>query len=914
LVFPVGSTSIQCDAAVFSLNVTRGWLPSELELEFDGQPFQGMFLESYPHDTTGVYATNWWGLATIEKTFTTPIKASNLNFTISVQWNQTISPGIHFDVIFDAIKYRNTTTYSYYTLEINNLPSWNVSFPLDQSEIRFNNWRLEEFWFFVPDDWTVNSLFVPNGEDLNWLVNTTFENDLGLQSKIVKVKNDSVFGLLPANGDGNYSLTCQSENYLKKCALNLVYDSYSWENNGFMRGDNISAEVWVSDSKNKFIQDTGNASLFLYNTTGNVIADFNDQSIDVNTTHSIYKFNQQKIFESDQSTPLGTYSVVAKWLNGDQAGIILRQFYLNNYTTEFIDIVYENQTKSNQIWGMVNSNNVKTDLGDYNFFIYAIENMTGISNPNTLVEANISQSLPNSLVLEKFSQNETVLNPGEQISVKLGIRNINTTLTWNVSITARIIMYQRHEWIVTESDSVWNILESAGDPNEADANIYEVLLDIPEMDEGFNSPIRFAPMAIELQIKIHDTVIKTISHVNLNSYGVDLPLFYYTNTTDATFEGRVLDVVEFNDRTSQAFISNIPRENMRLPGVINYHIQISNDYLMTMNYEYFQSRYEKVDGQIAQIKIVQPNYRFTDVVNITGIAQDEYGNPLSSVSLNLMYQDTKTKDWSDGRTVSGATAFSTLVDGTFNFQMPLSQLPRNIEQKLQIKFAGNISVREISSVFDFNIPLNNANISIVLTETSFYVGSENIIDVSVRNVGNATLKSIFVSVSDSDFDLVVIEGIDHKKDLLKPGESYLFQIKFYVKVFSGNYSNFTINIGAFNVDMSEIYNTSKFFDFKVYRINDQAILKTFVLILFFGGIALLWVFGVLYIMRRISEINQAPTSLTEQDQKPKEKRRAGKYVKIAELQRKQVENDENSSNQTSSTSLDDLIKEEQDKS
>ncbi|MHA1475954.1 MAG: hypothetical protein ACTSQ5_12300 [Promethearchaeota archaeon] len=369
-----GAVLHETDAAAFSINLTRPYRPSEIEAKIETESIQDTYttIENYPYDTTGDYATTWWGFGTIDHTYDTPIQATFNNFEVPINWNTTIYSGdINLDVKYNVEKYYYENAKSEYTLILEENPTWNVSYYFDNESSKFDNWNFVEMRYFLPDDWTFIE-FIGGKYQLDYTINTTLSADDTNQN--VLIVNSSIV----EDGEaGIYQIKAESNNYIKTCSLQLHYNDYQWKTNGFMPGDNVSLAVGVSDSDGRWIQNNGEITANLYNKTGDLVSMYTlyDNTISTNDTYSWYKFQSQDIFYNTDSLPTGTYNVVLNWTNGDEVGLFKRELYLNNYVANFSDFDnYDQETNSNQIRGTVDE--IITDIDTYDLYFYAIKNLT----------------------------------------------------------------------------------------------------------------------------------------------------------------------------------------------------------------------------------------------------------------------------------------------------------------------------------------------------------------------------------------------------------------------------------------------------------------------------------------------------------------------------------------------------------
>jgi hypothetical protein len=909
-----GYPSIQCDAAAFSINLTRGWMPDELNVTIEEVLVTSSYIEDYPHDENGVY---WWGLGTISHDYNTAIKSDGSNFTVSLSWDTSLLASVDFGVNYTVNKYFNKNSTTIYTLEIDTVPKWNVTFTYDANS--FGNWKFLEMWYFVPLDWTVSSLIATDGVD--YLENTTYEYNIDSQI-VLKVNNESVVGL-QSSPNGNYTLMSTSPNYIKNCSLNLRYKDDEWQTNGFMKGDNASVMVGVSDKQNKFIDNNGSTTVKLYNTTGHLNPSYilSDDTIDVNGTYSYYKFDKRNIFVTNDTVMDGEYNVIATWKNGEEAGIYKRPLYVNAFDSTLINSSYDEYSGNNQVLGLVDT--IETDLDDYSLFMFAIQN-TSLDGTDFVINDSLDYELANNLHIRSYAQNETVLNKYEDVKFIVELENRNTTINYDVTIAVDIISYSNDNWVIANASSPEKNLAIYGDTNGNDMKKFDITVSIPDMQTGgVNCPIRMGPMVAIIRVELDN---KTVSQVPRGE------LLFYSNQTDAEFEGKVLAVNEYRNRVGPSFIAGFNRAALNIPGYTYYFAQISNKYYMSMDSEKSIFTYELATGEIKDLTVVETFINRSSTITLTGLALDEFGESIVSADLYLKYENTTGQFLP--LNVSTTNKFKAEADGKFSIQVSLLQTPQRSNLVLQVSFLGNQNLTAFDDTVEIQINDFENHIKYYLVPTTIVVGYRNLMDVVVKNVGNSTLTNISLSLLESDFAGSINSKNVLTTDSLKPGQSLTFQIDFWDQDYDTTSANFTLKFESIVEETGEEFDTSGEYQFEVYRTNEEGLTTIIVLIVFFVSVALLWVVGIVSIRKKMKDMNKLPDDV-EKDTTPR-KRRGGKYVKISELSRKKPEDkadkkeqektstsevkpDSKKSSETKkskkeeSTSLDDLINQEKTK-
>lgn len=891
------------DAALFAINLTRAYFPEEIELKIENDPITSTYTfdenimydsfdDAAPYDN---YAAYWWGCGTIDHVYDAPIATDGNKMQVNLTWNPEIYSGdIYFTVSYDVQKYFDDEATTEYNLTLDEAPAWNVNYNYTSTNDRFVNWSLMEAWYFIPLDWSVSD-FVVNSTTTSYLENITYPSTIDEQ-QVVKVQE------LFISASGIYELQATSNNYIQNCGVNLDYEGNLWPTNGFMIGDNVSITVGILDSEDKYLSD-GIVTASLFNTTGELDSSYilTDNSIDENTTYSRYLFESDNAILSN-ATVEGEYNIIVNWTNGEEAGILRRPFYVNHYAVPNpIEISYQSDISANQITAGIDTFDTDIPNNEYNIFMYAVRENGG---ENQIDEETNVQMLYN-VYMTNYLQNETFFNAGEDVNIIIDLENRHTSLNLNVDVKVQLVYQNNAEMVIVEK-SIPKSLAIYGASSGLDKQKYNFTLSIPTVQEGgVNCPIRNSPMKMN--------IIATIDGDEIYS-GMQDNVIYYSALNETSFDGEILDVKEYNARSGPSFIGNMPRTNLNLPETVSYFIQLENGYLMTSDAEICDIATEitKVDGKITDLYITESEFDHSSTVHLVGKALDEYGNRLAGTSLNLFYDNTPsndTDDWKALTTTADLTTITTNANGEFTAIIDLSQAPIDTNLELKVEFPGNGTHEGMSLTLQESMPEYESILSVsVDSSITMIADTNNVITVRLMNNGNTKLKNITVAIVESEFEETEILLSDTFDLLvLNPYEEASFQIVLNQKSFDENSISLNFTVKCEIEQTGETLEETKDVEFKTYAVNENRVLITATVIAFIAGTALFWIYGVIYIKKKVAEIN-APVETISDVKKTKSKRRVGKYVPISELSTKSDKVEK--AKEESSTSLDDLLDEE----
>lgn len=892
----------KADAANFAINLTRAYLPSEINLEIDGKPVNDAYIWDYPHDelddsdpNVAYYASYWWGYGSIDVIFDEPIPTVLENFTVELNWDESIYSGsISFSVSYDVQKFYIESVATTYTLEVEVLPYWNVSLDFDATNSRFTHWNFSKLSYLIPDNWVIEDIEDSTSSILNSAQETGVKDDFKY----------TIFNSSIIDHSDNYTLLAHSPNYMRavNTFLNIAGEN-QWLTNGFMQNDDIALSVGLLTDENKYLENYGEVSALLYDVDGELVpaSTLSDSTLDDNSTYSWFDFEQTPLLETDGTTELGTYTAILNWTNGDQAGIKMHKIYVNQYASTIHKLNVLESTHVNQLIGTVNA--FSTDLGDYDISIYAVKPLTETPDSFILNETRNS-ALGSNLYLTNYALNETLLNANEEVHLVLDLENRHLTLDYNVSITVNLVYALNHDSsIVSTAESV--LISKYGTADESDKQQVDLIFTVPDvLTGGENCPIRNMPMQIKLTTKIDDTQINE---------RVESQYLYYSELAESEFEGRILTVKNYADRTGPSFTANIERSLLDLPGDVVYFAQVYNDYYMAMvNEVNFTSENNKIFGIFEDLAVSQSPIDHFATQTFSGSIINENSDILKNTELEFFFDSRENvsagnEQW---ESLIGTEGVNTIVsddEGKFSFEFNMSLTPRIPEVSILVKFAGNATYFSFNSTYTLIKNTYESSIEITLDTNPTLIRNEhNLISGSIRNTGNSTLKNISITIfSDYGAEINLLDGLTFVD--IEAGETVQFQVDFFDSNYKGDTVSVSVNVSAIVKESGLPINQDAQFDFNTYRTNVEGLRNLGFVLLFIAGAVVLWIFGAKYMKTKINEIN-SPLIEEEVSKSKKSKRKGGKYVSVSDLSIKQ---EKSKDVPDEGTSLDDLLDEEE---
>ncbi len=879
------------DASQFKLNVTRGYMPSDFN---NSLKIQEKFVQDYPLTYSNEPILTW-GLGYWTHNFTNPIGSNPSNdFQIYLTWNITTIKDFKFEVNYtvEAFRAENATTAYYANYDQD--PQWSFNYTLSLSDSRYNTWNFTKIMFIYQDYFTAQNLTIPDftrvlnqtgGEtpfregEVSVFTENPIYKKVVVSTNIINVSEKSKYR-------GTYSLNLTSYNTILANNMHsyINYNGKLWETQGFMYGDNISLTLDIQDhndlappSANGF----ANISLFYPNGTLLSYIYSSSGSPSLDGTRLTYDFNNNTILNLTNIIPLERdlstikhYSIGYFWTNGSEIGCNKIPIYIDAYEINISDLIYDRAVGKNTLLGST-LNNALDDF-EYTLYIGSINETSNdyipefypVNNSEVNQEITYEQwgtGISTTVLLKSFLQNETVLNPEEDINIKVSLQNLYIH-SLDVKISVKFVSLANEEWIIDEFESDTKNLALFG--AQGDTKEFNVTLSIPKYNpdltwKGQNAPIRQGGVKSIVSIYIEDNLADTYES---DEYSL------VVNSTDDLFEGNIIALKNSSPGNSigQYFERD---ECIYLPNETSFVINIYDKNYVSIYSQIVKKFNLNLDSNFTNINFPS-EIKQGEIFNITSTLETELGEILPNKLVNLQYER-------NGIWINTSTPQLTGVNGETNFEVNTLNINILGATPFKLNWAGDVDYLNNSNIFQvpIEVALNKLSLSSEDDESFLYNNRISTIELTIKNTGNSTLKII---LDDIEIDIEK-RGIDYEiigqdEIILKPGDSETIQIEIEV----GNIGfeeevEVKVKIKAVNILTNEVILISKTIDIDIISsplIN--YIIEYFLFIIL--AIFALMLFIAYYYSRHIKK----RIELSAKDVAEKRPRR-GKYVKVSEL-------------------------------
>ncbi|MBD3215068.1 MAG: hypothetical protein GF311_20845 [Candidatus Lokiarchaeota archaeon] len=902
-----GGQSNDFDASSFTVNVTRGYMPTDFEVDSN----KTLRIQNIPLNDTRevsfIYSSIYqWGVGSWDAEFPNPVyDGADDDFDIALTWNQS-GTGItdfSFNLSYIAIAYHEGESTATYLADYNGDIEWSLEYTLSSNWLTLDNWNFTEMWFLYP--WYHNnlSLITPSTGSQNVLDQTAGETRLHENNTLDKL----VIPYSLSNFSGLYELNLTSLNVLNQIYSYINYKGNLLETSGFMFEDNMTIGADIT-GPGTFAPTGGTANATLFNPVGSVYATDTESpgTLSFDKTLLTYDFNNNTLLEVDASVPEGIYYLAIIWENGSLIGIGNIPIYINHYELTFKELNELEDENSFLLTDISRFNDKNDDYYPYQLLGASINETDEFpDNFYAIKQEQLAQKFlyKNEIELElrNFLQNESIINPEEEISFKITLKNNRRGITIpNVKVSVKLVSPINDNWIMATDDSTLQTLEGAGNPNGNDQKNFTVSLQMPNIEgpdgfwPGYNSPIRLGGAKTIITIYIDNEEIYSYNSPDLG---------LLVNQTEDLFEGYILSLSNTPEGTDNGASIQIPRDKcIYTPEKTTLLINIQ-DYNHISSYQLYSNTYEMNKSSKFQSIATTPETPVQgESFNLTSQLTTEFGTILPGETVNCeSYNGT---DW----VLIGNSPQGTDSDGktTFHIDTTAIIIENNIVQ-LRLSWDGKENItgtnKEINvTLFSYN---NELSISANFRNPPIYRNSEAVLDITLTNIGDSNLNitSILLTFPGISPFYQIIAKDSYSLQFFEPGKSTAMVYKISFQSIPTNTLSINVSIIATNIDTSETITVETTISVSVLDYPIFENFMNFFTLIMISILALIIAISLYYsyiLKRRIETPVSKPAA---------KKKRRGVYKKVSEI-KEETEKEEKKKAKKKKTDLDSLLEEE----
>ncbi|MHA1762731.1 MAG: hypothetical protein ACTSYC_03105, partial [Promethearchaeota archaeon] len=819
-----------------------------------------------------------WGKGRWNRELTTPISADKFNHLfITLTGYHALTKDLSFNVTYLAEIYQNENVTSIFHVNYNGVPLWTLNSTLDPNH--YLNWNFTEYWFIYPNFWEPCNLTTPNPADGDILGSigtaTSFSenprfNKLILTTSIVNVSNPLY--------NGSYVLNLTSYNCINQMHSFLNFDGILWETEGFMIGDNISVSLYIQDSFGIAPSSgSANASLFFPNNSLVPASTlFSDQGSLISGESLLkYDFSNHTLINISANLPIvGKYQIGFFWTNGSAIGCKKIYIYIDNYKIELSGASYYPEIGVNVLEGRF----VKKILNTYSILMASVNETTGTWIPNyysinneSLNEIFTYQLSEHSfnVSLKSFRQNETILNPNEEISFKITLENQDDITDLDVRIKVQLLSLVNEKWIIAETNSNLVKLKCNGHPK--DSTTFNLSITMPSYDpqtnrwNSVNSPVRLGGVKTRVQVYVEDT---NVGYFDYPDYAL------LTNVNETDFEGEIITTKPSFNITSNIITKAFERkECLYSPKSTHFIINLFDEnYMSTLISPNFSETF-KSDSKFENITYSPSTPIKGNILTLSATLKSEFDE--------IMMNKRVTCEYFDGNSWINITSKKTDSAGVVSFT--IETLPLSIQENFafRLKWLGDTNFLSKTQEVPINITSQFNQLSLhfnVQENQEFYRIRNNTLTITITNTGNSTIRILDINIEfDLNINYTIIEKNVYELNRLESGQSTSLMIEFTIPNIETDLLNITVSVRGQNVLSNEIVRTQAETSLTLLDPSLPTIIISISALIAIGGI---WIFSIWYSRKLIVKI-ETPK---EEIPKKKKKIKKGKYVKVSELE------------------------------
>lgn len=863
-----GYTSDPLDASGFKLNITRGYMPSDFEVDDNTLNIQDVPLQNRIIQQSGKSDLTW-GLGQWDNDFPNTIEnTAQNNFQIELNWSTTVATDFEFNVTYLVNAYSAENSTSTYHVDYNDIPTWNLNYSFTEKNVVPTNWELLEFWFTYPNYHNATELDGPSG--------TQTVSETSIEGTVL----DKVVISTPTDGD--YNLSLASFNGVSGMQSYLNFDGTLWETRSFMIYDNISVSMDVQ-GPNTLAPIGGDANVSLFYPNGTKVTDIHSTNGEISEDNTVltYDFNNNTIINLTDSIPLEDefegndhYVLGFFWNNGSALGAKRIPIFIDQYDISVDELAFNEEIGQNVLTG-----NVKKVSNQFSYLVGTVNDITGSPyNPDTYFIENRDLNRQFSyehgdntfkVKLDYVLQNETILNPSEDFNLKISLQNLND-INLDTKVSAKVVSLTNEEWIITEATSNVATLNPKGFENNTDTYEFNVNLTMPSIQNGkwygINGPVRQAGAKTIVTVYVEGEDVGTYQSPNQT---------LLTTESETDFEGNIIALKNIQDTTTNAILNVFDRDEcLYSPQTTKILFNIYDQNYLSSNESLLNSFTLKQNTEFVNITRIPENPPYGITYNLTAVLTSEFDSLLQGKNVSLQYYFNNS--WTH------ITSDLTDNEGIANLEIDSLDLNLNRSTLLRLTWDGDAKYMKTSKNFTTGLVMQNNQLSIrgPNEEVQIYRGKKAVISLVLTNTGNSTVKITNTSLSFNqsiDYSIVGFDNLELSD--LKPGETTELRIQMTVPRNVPDDFSFNASINAQNKASNISFTTEKTLSVTVLDFPIEDFFTGIFPGVIIGAIAFSWLLSISY-ARKITKKIETPIQKAGKKGKPK-----GEYKKVSELEK-----------------------------
>src|SRR5271157_2789885 len=781
----------EVNAAPFKVKLTRGLVPSDLNMTINGTAIKNWTLNpTIPYSGSNfAWGRGYWNQTGLS------IAAISGKYKLGMTWNSTVMGNFIYNATAQLIAYANDPGMTICRIS-RNAPAWEVNYNF--SRTAYANWAAYAINLTYPADWVMVNLTYP---DLVNHYNSSRVWKLNSYQLFYGINETMITAILPSKyQQGPYTAWFTSPNYLKSVTTYLQCNSTTYYPvTQYSKGDAMSARVAVQSKSGKPVFN-GAVNMTVFSPTSSYA--FKASSNVINSTAGFvtsYHFNEATLHVFNNTDLIGQYLARTFWFNGSEVGNAYPYIYNVNYAvSEFsakelpdqgVDWLYGSfTTGANQ---SIPTNIVHVALD---------------TSKKVPLNINVSQTIGD-LVFETFNQSETVFNPGETVHFGFDIKSNSLVFQHSVKVQVRVIQaLQPDRIIMNASTAAPFVLNYTGGVNAE--HVFTINANFPTGNAGFNAPLRHALLETRVQLYVDGLLAST--WLSNKTYAVKMD--------NSSIDGTVLGVAMNTNQTGRVFSQTFNRVNQTVfnkPTTFMLLLESSDGVTLTTNLfrnltNTMSSKFENITVAPITGDVFAVNNRMTITVNLS-----LENGALFRTTTNISVMKNSSQTWVPYNSVTGTNALP-VSNGSFTATFLLPGLyTRNFS--VALNWSGfSTTIAKTSTIIVINLTNYNATAKIIPYSNviDVYGGNvKNFYSFIVQNTGNTTLMfDSFINITGVTWRNAtwINNGILN----LAPGSEFSFTVDFSAKDpgFGKNpVLNITIILHAYSIETKNPVNVIQSF-------------------------------------------------------------------------------------------------------